>query len=465
MQTHEKHDNSMIPRTTGAIALRPTGNAQGGRYFYSLTTGRRLNRNHWTVLPIPADVVQRVNRLSRRPLGLTALEFANRAGVPLLDDGEPDDDNTHDADDDVDDDDDDNDFDPDADDDMIAGVEHDEVEVDYDEATAEEVEQINNDNLAILDNVNNLELELELEMDGDGAFDIDDEQEAIDDIDDDDVNARANVLADADSDAHEPHDNIDGADELTNDTDDDVELDVDAQTEAKYGPRTGKYDLRARKPRDYGHMHVTLEAIAMTQHSVQKGLKLFGEAGVVAVTEELVQLHERGVVEPKYIQDLNGAQKQAALQYLMFLKQKRNGSIKGRGCADGRKQRSHTTKEEASSPTVAIESVMLSCTIDAKEKRDVATVDIRGAFMQADMEDEVHMKLEGKMAELMVRVDPKLYRKFVQIERGRKVLYVKLKKALYGTLKAALLFRKRLSSQLKNGGSRSTHTIHALQTR
>ena len=30
VQTHEKHDNTMIPRTTGAIALRPTGNAQGG---------------------------------------------------------------------------------------------------------------------------------------------------------------------------------------------------------------------------------------------------------------------------------------------------------------------------------------------------------------------------------------------------------------------------------------------------
>jgi hypothetical protein len=94
----------------------------------------------------------------------------------------------------------------------------------------------------------------------------------------------------------------------------------------------------------------------------------------------------------------------------MFLKQKRNGTIKGRGCADGRKQRQYTTKEEASSPTVAIESVMLSCVLDALEERDVATVDIPGAFMQADMDDLVHMKLEGKMAELLVRIDPKLYR-------------------------------------------------------
>jgi acetolactate synthase regulatory subunit len=57
VQTHEEHDNSMATRTTGAIALRPTGNEQGGYFFFSLTTGRVLNRNRWTALPMPADVI------------------------------------------------------------------------------------------------------------------------------------------------------------------------------------------------------------------------------------------------------------------------------------------------------------------------------------------------------------------------------------------------------------------------
>jgi hypothetical protein len=70
----------------------------------------------------------------------------------------------------------------------------------------------------------------------------------------------------------------------------------------------------------------------------------------------------------------------------MFLKQKRCGKIKARGCADGQKQRAYTMKEEASAPTVAIESLLLTCVIDATEERDVATVDIPGAFMQADMD-------------------------------------------------------------------------------
>jgi len=222
----------------------------------------------------------------------------------------------------------------------------------------------------------------------------------------------------------------------------------------KYGarPPNNKYGLRTRRPRDYGHANATLEAITMTQYSMKKGIKVFGEPGVTAVLDELKQLHDRKVLEPKSGANLTREDKKCALNYLMFLKKKRCGRIKGRGCADGRKQRATTTKEEASSPTVAIESVMLTSVIDAKENRDVAIVDIPGAFMQADMDELVHMKLEGKMAELLVRLDPKLYRKYIQVEKGRNVLYVELKKALYGTLRAALLFWRLLTAKLKEWG-------------
>jgi Reverse transcriptase (RNA-dependent DNA polymerase) len=86
----------------------------------------------------------------------------------------------------------------------------------------------------------------------------------------------------------------------------------------------------------------------------------------------------------------------------MFLKEKGTGNIKGRVCADGRKQRLYATKEDASSPTVAIDSLMLTCVIDAKENHDVATADIPGAFMQADMDEVLYMRLEGKMVEILL---------------------------------------------------------------
>ena len=79
-QVHEEHDNSMTARTVGAIALRPTGNHQGGHFFFSLSTGRVLNRSHWTVLPMPTDVIDRVHKMSRRDETEVTLYFATKRG-------------------------------------------------------------------------------------------------------------------------------------------------------------------------------------------------------------------------------------------------------------------------------------------------------------------------------------------------------------------------------------------------
>jgi hypothetical protein len=56
----------------------------------------------------------------------------------------------------------------------------------------------------------------------------------------------------------------------------------------------------------------------------------------------------------------------------MFLKQKRNRTIIGHGCGHGRKQWEYITKEDSSSPSVAIESVPISSVLDAMEGFDVA---------------------------------------------------------------------------------------------
>eukprot|EP00980_Cylindrotheca_fusiformis_P019025 scaffold6394_cov98-Cylindrotheca_fusiformis.AAC.1 len=133
----------------------------------------------------------------------------------------------------------------------------------------------------------------------------------------------------------------------------------------------------------------------------------------------------------------------------MFLKEKRSGKIKGRGCADGRKQRIYKTKEETSSPTISVEALFLSCLIDAIERRHVMVVDIPGAFMHADIDELIHVKLVGDIAELLLRVDPS-YQKYVTYEKGKKVIYTELDKALYGTLQAALLFWENLVDFLVN---------------
>ena len=114
----------MAARTIGAIALRPTGNTQGGYFFFSLTTRRVSNRGRWTSLPMPNKVIDRVHRMAHQEHGNNGLLFEDRNHNPLVDpddDGEddstyhPEEDDNSDDDDNGDDDDDNNGDDDDAD--------------------------------------------------------------------------------------------------------------------------------------------------------------------------------------------------------------------------------------------------------------------------------------------------------------------------------------------------------------
>jgi hypothetical protein len=97
--------------------------------------------------------------------------------------------------------------------------------------------------------------------------------------------------------------------------------------------------------------------------------------------------------------------------------------------------------------------VFLTAVIDALEGREVAIVDIPGAFMQVSLEDEtIHVHLTGKMVDLLLEIDRELYEPYLVQERGELTMYVELLKALYGTMRAARLFWERLSRQLIDWG-------------
>jgi hypothetical protein len=52
----------------------------------------------------------------------------------------------------------------------------------------------------------------------------------------------------------------------------------------------------------------------------------------------------------------------------------------GNAVARGNKQQDYISKEDASSPTITTEAILLSCIIDAEEGRDVAVIDIPNVF-------------------------------------------------------------------------------------
>jgi hypothetical protein len=117
----------------------------------------------------------------------------------------------------------------------------------------------------------------------------------------------------------------------------------------RYSPRAHHFNLWDQKPRSYDHLYdsdhmfTTFEEpmgelFLTEQMSLKKGLKHFGKSGTDAIIKELQKLDYRDVIKPVPARSLTREQKHAALNYLMYLKQKRCGQIKARGCADRQKQ-------------------------------------------------------------------------------------------------------------------------------
>ena len=109
------------------------------------------------------------------------------------------------------------------------------------------------------------------------------------------------------------------------------------------------------------------EHLALTQLVMKAGVRAWGQDGVEAIIKEMKQFHDREVVKPLLPHQITLEIKSKALGYLMFLKKKRNGVIKGRGCADGRPQRIYKTKVETSSPIASIEEIFITSAMDALE--------------------------------------------------------------------------------------------------
>jgi hypothetical protein len=192
--------------------------------------------------------------------------------------------------------------------------------------------------------------------------------------------------------------------------------------------------------------------------SLKKGLQKFGQKGHDAASGEMMQLHDRQVFKPIDISTLTQQEKKRAMDSLIFLTEKRDGRVKAQTCANGSTQRIYTNKEEAASPTAMTESILLTSTINAKEKRDIMTVDIPNAFVQTDIEtnngERIIMKIKGQLVDMLVTLDPETYADYVTQEGNGQVLYVQVLKALYGMLQLSLLFYKKTQ---KGSGK---HWIH-----
>ena len=64
----------------GVICLGPTGNAQGGHWFFSLMSGCHIVHHCWTALPMPQEVILCVSQIGRAQGMPSRITYANRQG-------------------------------------------------------------------------------------------------------------------------------------------------------------------------------------------------------------------------------------------------------------------------------------------------------------------------------------------------------------------------------------------------
>jgi len=81
----------------------------------------------------------------------------------------------------------------------------------------------------------------------------------------------------------------------------------------------------------------------------------------------------------------------------------------------------------------------------------MATADVVGAYLNAEMLDFVLLWLTGDTIDIMCCVNP-CYSQYMVFENSMKVLYLQLLKALYGCIQSALLWYKLFSSMLQGMG-------------
>ena len=82
---------------------------------------------------------------------------------------------------------------------------------------------------------------------------------------------------------------------------------------------------------------------------------------------------------------------------------------------------------------------------------DVTCYGVPSAVVNTDVNENVLMVLKGELAEMMIYIASQIYCKHITVnKKGTLVLYLKLQKALYGLMRASLLFFRKLRKELED---------------
>jgi hypothetical protein len=453
LQAHDEpnHTNTNAPRSLDCIYLRPMDNAQGGHELLHLQTNCVVKRRNLTKIPITPSIIKQVHALAEldgMPLGL---KITNRANIIIFDTA------------------------------WIAGVDYDEEEFDeeeYDEEDEDDEDESDDEDHYDEMDENELADILQQPIEHQEPNEPDDPEapeegqeivfEAADEVEEEEL------FEDYDDEAYEHEDEQDVSLEADDDDGEEEEVQGNRRTGRVRVPPQRWQHLQTNKVKTEEYTSDTAQIIAMTilhcntalvgmndlqacsflqTYSLKQGIKKFGAKGVAAAHKELQQLHDRVVFEPISTNEMTTLERKRAMESLIFLNEKRDGeTVKARMCANGSTQRAYISREEASSPTAASEAIITTGVIDAKQRRDVMTLDIPNAFVQTEIAldgDKIIMKIRGQLIDILLEICPGVYDAYVVNEGRHKILYVRMLRALYGMLVSSILYYKKFRKDIE----------------
>ena len=455
VQAHEDLNpkNTQDPRTLDCIYLRPTDSDQVGHEVLNLATGQPITRHVVTPVPITATIINAVEALAAKE-GMKGLRMTTKTGQILWDSAwtagvDYADETEHDADDENDD----------------QYIELPGVEID-DEEEEQQWEDVDENEIADLleDATNPVQPEPQY---GEEDTEIQQQEAADTPVDDKDEEEQDEDVINRD-DAEEPQ--VRRSERIRNPPTD--TFNISSMKGQSYSGIELCQDDRVEYDQDMG---IVLAKIICTlnerhinrnckfgiqnvvTHTLNQAIKKWGNIASDAALKEISQLMERKCFVPIHAHSLTEQERKRTMQSLLFLVEKRDGTIKARHCANGSVQRNWISSENTASPTVYTESVLLSAVIDAEERRDVAVSDVPNAFIQTKVNDRdedgsrMVMKIRGVLVDILCNMDPS-YAEYVVIERGEKVIYTHILRAIYGLLISAILFYKKFRASIEREG-------------
>ena len=402
-------NNSMTERSRGAIALLPTGNLDGSWWYFCLDTGKPVRRRTAKELPMPQEVIDRLNELARERKRRTKMpSFRYEWSV-----------DEHDID-------------------------------NYEELIDKGNDSRSNDE-PIREYVAGGDVDMGVDISQEESESNMSNQIEEDEEEDDEVISPIEQIVDELNDEQARSDNIKYRD---------MNLRSNRAKPGRWSSVAlsnviGFYNLLKPFKREKQD-RIVMKASMSKNMSIDKAIEKIGDDAIDAVVKEMLMIvDEKQAFESVRIEELSDAERRRVIPSKMFLKEKFRADgtfekLKARLVAGGHMQ-SREIYDNGSSPTVGTSSVFMCACIAAQEARSVSVIDFPGAYLNSEIPEGkpyVYMRLNKFLTMIMCAIDDN-HRNFVNKD-GTSV--VRLKRALYGTIDASKIWYDNLVGKLKEMG-------------